>query len=116
MHLRWLPLLGVEEVVGLLAQVVVVQLSSLDLVTLEVQSSALLEGETHCTCCFSLSLLSLGTLEVEGVLLSGPLDDRCHKDRLPRSVRSRRPHTGRACGPAMLVLYNSRSPYPAPPV
>ena len=57
MYLRWLLLLGVEEAVGLLAQEVVVQLSYLDLVTLEAQSSALSEGETRCICCFAPVLL-----------------------------------------------------------
>ena len=100
---------------GLLAQVVVVQLSYLDLVTLEAQSSALSEGETRCICCFAPVLLWPGTLEVVVVPLSGPLDDTCHKDRLPQSVRSRRQHMGHACGPAKLVLCSSHSPYPAPP-
>ena len=99
----------------LLAQEVAVLLSLLDLATLEAQSSALSEGETRCTCCFVPSQLGPGTLEVEVVPLSGLLDDTCRKDRLPPSVRSRRPHMGRVCELVRLVVCNNHSLYPTPP-
>ena len=100
---------------GLLAQEVVVLLSWWDLVTLGARSSSLLEGETHCTCCFVPSQLLPGTLEVEEGQLSEPLDDKCRRGPLPPTVRNRHLHMGHACVRARRGVCSSHFPYPAPP-